>query len=703
MSARLLAIAALLGACTPRSEKVVVRESGRILGPDTRDALLEVRPDGVLVFDAGAPQLDELTVGTTLVTEPTAAAPYGLCRKVVGRDDSGATVALLTEPGMLWEVIQNGGFEADIQLDAVDLAIANPDRGFDVPLGFLVYDRDGNPDTHDDQIRVDGGARLDLGWGVRWKIFDAGGLFDDLNPFDAFDLEFEAKVGVDEDVNVQFVIGPIGDVSSEVEAYAYHFEPITFYVGPVPVVLTPIATVDLGAKGEVWGSTNVFSAHQWFGAQLGARCDDGGCSAIKTLSSGFEGGAGTLTPTSSVYSDDVSGYARVTYELLVYGAAGPFGSLEPSLDLHSSYPHDPVWDLDGGVVGRAGLKISPLGLSWEREVFSEDWDIAESPNNPPVVSFSFPKPHASVLVGAEVHLDGWARDLEEGSSCCTVAFSSNVDGALGDSDVYGDLDVVFDTPGPRTLTATVRDRHGATASATVDIDVLNVPPDVTIAAPWDGQTRYRGIPFLVRGYVTDANEASGTVPCQRGSFSGGGSGDTLPGTLCDLNADGVGTAVFTHGGTNTLTLTASDPEGATDSETIEVFIAEPPADIPPDVVVLSPEPGFELAWLTSALELSAQVYDPDSSSLEYDWRVNWSCQPEFNFCADSATITSGTLSGTDGLALPGAVQSFQWSPFSHLPSPGCGGRYPARLDWSFDGATTGMGGQMWFTVSKPPC
>lgn len=694
-----LAFMMLALACTPRSREVVVRETGRIVDAEGRAALLEVRQNGDLLFDSSISSVDSLTPGSTLVMEPTPGAPYGLCRKIVDRAEAGGTVTLTTEPGQLWEVIQNGGFELEEHLDPVDLAVMDPARGFDISVGYVLIDTDGDLLTTNDQVRFEGAALLDVGHRLRWQLFDAGGLFDDLNPFDSFELEFEASVGIEEDLSLSIVAAPVGIVDHEVRAYHYPFPPKTIFVGPVPVVLTPQLTVDVGARGEFFGKGYEMGARQWFVAKLGAKCDPG-CDAISRLEEGFEAGAGAMAPGDSPFSADLEGYVRVTYDLLVYGVAGPFGSLEPHLSLDARYPRRPAWDLDGGLVALGGVKVSPLGISWDAELFRDTWDLAESGNNPPAIEIYAPAPDATLLVGTPVEIRAQARDLEQGLGCCRIDVRSDVDGDLG-STTDGRIMATFDTPGPRTLVATAEDADGVRTETSVEVSAVNVPPDITFLSPSDGSFKPRGAPFLLQVRAIDANEPGGRIPCGNGVFGGGGAGADLPRDLCDLDDDGVGFAVLGSNGAQTITVTATDREGSTDAESIDIQVVDPPANYFPEVGVTSPTAGFEVNANTTTVPLQATVYDHDDSSISYLWRVNWNCDRQLNSCASSAIVTSGTLLGTN--VLPGVVQLYTWSPHDHLPIPSCGSRYDARLDWDFDGTANGVGGQLWFAVSRPPC
>ena len=106
----------------------------------------------------------------------------------------------------------------------------------------------------------------------------------------------------------------------------------------------------------------------------------------------------------------------------------------------------------GGLVGHA-----------ERTV------VVRPPNVPPAITIVAPAPQPSLLTGRPVLLGAVATDTEDGNLEATVRWASSRDGALGTG---ATLVVPSLSVGAHTLTASVTDADGATASASVAVTVV---------------------------------------------------------------------------------------------------------------------------------------------------------------------------------------------------------------------------------------
>ncbi len=342
--------------------KTIVRDRARILDQETRQALTAFDADGTLHFGGNATEMVQLfEPGQVLVSDITTAAPYGLLRKITSVAQVNGEVVVQTEAAALYEVIEEGGFDEVISLSSEDIASPVPGtsaRAFELDLSVILDDLDGNNATTDDQLRVEGSLSFDAYMGLSWKIFDSSGLFDDLNPFDSFKLTFRVGVDINERVNMSFVLPRGYSYDRDQEIYRYPFTPFTIFVGPVPVVLAPSAVLNAGIKGVAGSKEQSFSLDQSFRAALGAKCDTGGCSGSQGLESEFEAGPANLSPEIQSYTAKVTGSVTMEYEVLVYGVAGPFASVEPYVNFNVTYPSDPVWTLDGGLKGNHYLQRS---------------------------------------------------------------------------------------------------------------------------------------------------------------------------------------------------------------------------------------------------------------------------------------------------------------------------------------------------------
>ena len=127
-------VAGVLSACGrlgPPADEVIIRDETLVLDANARSMLTEFRDDGTLVFtsnddtlvstsNVGGP-LPGVVVGSILVSEPTAVAPFGLLRRVTYLDTSvPGLLTVKTVQATLGEAIQKGSLSVELTIDADD-------------------------------------------------------------------------------------------------------------------------------------------------------------------------------------------------------------------------------------------------------------------------------------------------------------------------------------------------------------------------------------------------------------------------------------------------------------------------------------------------------------------------------------------------------------------------------------------------------
>ncbi|MDW8426693.1 MAG: hypothetical protein RMK51_12230 [Meiothermus sp.] len=278
------ALALWLAACGgsgPQRPEPKLRPEARVLSAESRGALSSFtltnapacldytspnRPlcRATLTFSADNPQLQQLAVGQVLVSEPTPAAPFGLLQRVKSISRSGNTLTVETEEANLGAVFEQGEFELEKTLAPSDLRSARalaqsvrfaggvqvysaqsgvrPLSTLDFSFDKVLYDQDGNASTTGDQVCVAGKVFFDVQSGVsaglKGRIIPTG-----VRLKAALGMKFTAEVKVTAKLSKQ--------VNAGKELASYNFAPITFFVGPVPIVLVPSLKVEASASGQV--------------------------------------------------------------------------------------------------------------------------------------------------------------------------------------------------------------------------------------------------------------------------------------------------------------------------------------------------------------------------------------------------------------------------------------------------------------------
>lgn len=620
-------ILTLLTACvtTPPpdpADEVFVPETTQVLSAVTRAALIEFAPDGTLTFEASA-GLPDFEPNDVLVSEPSAAAPDGLLRKVVAVSDEGDTLVVETVQAKLEEAIYEGSASIDLTLTPADLRSATPhtagvsivepallsqslspqaEADFELELNNVVlFDQDGDDDTTDDQVKVDGGIRF----AASFKIdvdFDWDGVLD-------VEVDFSIRAAIEEQAELAITGDLSAELDEEVALASYDFAPITVYVG-IPLVFTPKLTLLLGANGEISASMS-FEATQDATVAVGAAYDNG-WTDLNDLSASFSGVDADFSGSLKL-----KGYAGIKFDIFLYGVVGPNGRLNAYLEMDGKIPRAPTWLLYGGLEAWVGVEsISVLGLEeHESKVLDSRKEIARAGNSAPSIEV-VSNTASERLLNQPVSLRARTDDPEDGPDCCSVVWTSNRDGVLGTADnFFHEVIHSFTSDGTRTITATVVDSDGASTSESFVLTIANSAPRVEITKPLSGTTVARGFPVLFNATSADANEPGGILSCDSLLWTSSVAGDPFPQTGCALEAS------FSTNGTRTLTLVGTDPQGLTDTATVEINVIDLPDNLPPIVRVTSPENGDET--VLEAITLAGTATDPENDApLSFEWTAS---------------------------------------------------------------------------------
>src|SRR5205807_1439784 len=181
-------------------------------------------------------------------------------------------------------------------------------------------------------------------------------------------------------------------------------------------------------------------------------------------------------------------------------------------------------------------------------------------NAPPQLRIVAPSDGSAFVPGDVVRLQATATDAEDGDLSAQVTWVSSLDGPLGQG---ARVDATRLRSGTHTITASVVDRGGKTASAVLTV-VVDAPPVVRITGPADGVDSVPGavLPFT----ATATDDEDGTLDAAivwTSSVDGSlGSGALLRATL--------------RSGRHTVTASVTDSAGRTTTAAITVVVNAPP-------------------------------------------------------------------------------------------------------------------------------
>ncbi|WP_437573451.1 S8 family serine peptidase [Sorangium sp. So ce887] len=269
-------------------------------------------------------------------------------------------------------------------------------------------------------------------------------------------------------------------------------------------------------------------------------------------------------------------------------------------------------------------------------------------NLAPEVKIVSPSNNTAVPHSTPLTLSAQADDVEDGPSCCTVEWTSNLMGSLG----FGKTREVFLTKGTHTIKAKAVDSAGASRTASIVVIASNSPPVPEILKPTAGSTIVQNVPMTLQGRASDAEMGLAMfLPCASMQWSS----PQFPGwsaTGCDA------TRTFPSLGPVTLQLKATDSDGEFSTVSRTVNVVAPTPNAPPNVFISNIVDGQGVDHSVAKF-LSGGAIDPDGGAIvSFRWTV----------------IRDGVETEIRG---PAALPGFSWTPSATLPSH-CGG-YSLKL------------------------
>ena len=612
----LFALLWLLAACggsstttpapAPDPAATIIPATTKVTDAATKVALTAYdRATGTMRFSQQTPVLTALKPGDVLVSAPSSAAPNGYLRRVTAIRAEGPETVLETTQAAITDAVSQGVLDAQMALTPSNVqrtevflqgvTVTSPaaplgrqdqvgvgeNYAFSVKFNHVFVPQAG-PNVSGN-ITIDGSVSYNVGLGVYIAV--SGPSF--LPPRLISVGPVEAKVGFAQQASLHISGDVVGDLGDELKFATQYYEPLTFFIGFVPVIVVPRLDLYLSAGGRVEGKFD-FQASESAVAQLGARWtpDDG----WKNISA-FDFGGDVPRPTVSG-TVKPSGGVKSTFGFKLYDVAGPEMTLLGGLILDGQIPRSPNWIVTGFLKGSMDFKVElpVLGTlaDYKVSLFDKSLEFARAGNSPPTLALTdLAKPNGIVLIGGApaalldlrtpvfmgngcVNFNGFpvvayfiASDLEDGCGV-QVTVVSDRDGPLPTTGKY-----TFATEGPRRITVTVRDSQGTTVSKGFNLYVLNTAP--TLALKNAGDAR-QGEGYSVAAQVSDPNEADPGTLCARTVWS-----VDAPDTLATPTGC-LQTITFGATGTRQVRATTTDSDGAATTQKVSVNVLPPPAN-----------------------------------------------------------------------------------------------------------------------------
>lgn len=377
---------------TPNAH-VLDRPSLAKLAPLPRGPLA---PLTTLRFTGTTTLLQGLKIGDTIVAGASSSAPNGLLRKVTGVTKSATGVSFLTAPATLKDVLKQGSYDVQEPLNAQTVRSVTPllpgvsykpaasvggSFCHDLNNVKLYDDGSGNTVVANGQVCLSGS--IGMSGYVSWTSVGAS-----------------VTVSAGDTAHVNLTGKTSYSFKNEVPLFTDTLAHILFFIGPIPVDIQPQITFSVGAMGHITANVTV-GATQQASFTAGAGCHFGlsnGCDAHADASNSFTVDADSFAGNGQTingypYLDaDVTGYASVKAEAMLYGVVGGGLELQGYVEGVAGTKRDPWWTLYAGLKLNVVFDLHLFGINDHESWNVGDWktaiDQADGPLAPPTLQLT---------------------------------------------------------------------------------------------------------------------------------------------------------------------------------------------------------------------------------------------------------------------------------------------------------------------------
>lgn len=505
-------------------------------------------------------------------------------------------------------------------------------------------------------VRATGHVSFEIGCGVygglTWEtVWDV--------PVYPNGVYFDARCGASQEGAIA-ITGSAGvEVSKEYEITTQDMEPITFFVGPVPIVLIPRVIITANANGTIAAEMSL-GASEKFAAIAGISYNDG-FTTVKDFDYDFSHSASTGSARLSLKAG-----ISVKESLMLYGIVGPQLTETLYLDLQGKPMGErPIWCLRGGLSAGVSLSID-LGvknLEWgPGELFDESEELGCAENTAPTVTVVSPQDGSVLYPGTAMSgltFYGQAYDQEDGG--LLLNWSSDLDGDLGSTKQGKQLVLEDLSFGTHTITVTATDSDGLTTTRSFSITTKDALPTVVfqqkdangVWKPITGITGQKGDTAYFR---LSASSVDTFASANCGSVSWATTMTVTNTNNCDF------AVVLSQQGSSTLTANLADTNGKTGSASIALTVTAPPAVVAPQFSLVTtkttsnpirtiPDGGY-IDWGEQA---TLKIDYTNSASANKKVRYDWSMRSTSSGNAPGPWTAMGSQ---DAATLAGSTRSY---------------------------------------------
>lgn len=329
--------------CNAAPIPTIVQEDTKIVTAEIGSEIISYNEQtGNLVFRNTSAYAAGLKEGDTVVSGAIAAAPDGFLRNVVAVKQQDGTIVVETDEAGLGDAFDQAEFDNTYEptndqiasttvnfpgIDAQTLGSVLTSQAL-VNFSFkeVLFDADGNNETTDDRFTVNGNVRVenpkfDVNGGVDVKYRTLFKLFGKrVQVPSGVSVRFRSVVGVKESANLSAKGEVKFNKSKRIPIGTIRYKPITFAIGPVPVVITHNMNVFIDVGADLSIKLN-YQASQSVTMKYGFEYKD---NALRTVSEKSNTYDQTLDLNGSL---SAWAYPGMRYNANLYGGPGMFAEV----------------------------------------------------------------------------------------------------------------------------------------------------------------------------------------------------------------------------------------------------------------------------------------------------------------------------------------------------------------------------------------
>jgi len=324
--------------------ETIIPESTRLFDKDAlNEFLVDVSDDGeVIVFSEDVLDQKPLEEDDVLAFEPSGWARDGLLRKVIEITRSDGQVEIRTVLATLDEAIEQGEVHDTILLKDAEI------RDMELSQGTSIAKVDCSPARDGFNLVIN--KELEEGVTATGSI-NVDPSFDFDLVVKRFELQRFAFTNTTEltgKLGLKTEVAHVG-LDEKVEIGHITFKPFPIMLGSFPIWVTPKMTFYVGVNGKVSADLTT-SVTQDVTVITGLEYANG---SFTSINESFGNPTYDLLTLST--SCEASVFVRPQFELLIYGAAGPYVAVNAYVKLEADPSRDPWWEMKGGVRGEVGV------------------------------------------------------------------------------------------------------------------------------------------------------------------------------------------------------------------------------------------------------------------------------------------------------------------------------------------------------------